>query len=66
MLLAIVSIGISTGFSQLKLILRRVVRRKIIWSPFFPYQSLLLSTIVLNDTHGHLSTALILYNYVAS
>ena len=40
---------ISTGFSQLKLILRYVLRHKIIRLPFFPYQSLLLSTVILND-----------------
>ena len=40
---------ISTVFSQLKLILRCVLRHKIIRSPFFPCQSLLLITIILND-----------------
>ena len=29
------------------------MRHKIIWSPFFPYQSLLLNTIVLNDIYDY-------------
>ena len=36
-------------FFSTKDILRCVLKRKIIRLPFFPYQSLLLSTNVLND-----------------
>ena len=46
----VLSVHFNWFFStKTQLVLRCVLRCIIIWSLFFPYQSLLLSTIVLND-----------------
>ena len=48
-------------FFSAKAILRRVLRCKKIWLPFFSCQSLLLSTIVLNDIYTYIYIYIYIY-----
>ena len=50
-------------FSQLKLILRCILRRKIFRLAFSPYQSLLLSTIIINDIYIYIYIYILLKNF---